>query len=278
MLIMRSHSLRLQHCASQHGCRMKTNPFLLDHQTLNKQTPLSDVDVFTRGCQQRMWIDVFFNCTPDNFELDQWKLNCAKHKTPCPSSVLPSVHTPALLFHIQPAPLSSPPCSAETQNKALMFFTTAPFHSHWCNIAPMTKQSPPFCQVRSTNNSVAAISQTLQRGHCTQVNAEQRHTVVTYFCRDVMVIITSNVRNKFWFCNNPSEGGLTFLSECSQHQVGKPCTFNCNMNPHLILARHVQVNSLPGHTTIYIHVFISCVIYNVIAAARFGCTIIKRRV
>lgn len=208
MLTMRSHSLRLQHCASQHGCRMKTNPFLLDHQTLNKLTPLSAVDVFRRGCQQRIWIDVFFNCTPDNFKLDQWKLNCAKHKIPLP--LLCSA------IHPHPcSPLSHPTCPAVlTQNKALMFLTTAPFHSHWCNIAAMTKQSPPFCQVRSTNNSVAAISQTLQRGHCTQVNAEQRHTVITYFCRDVMLIITSNVRNKFWFCNNPSEEGLTFLSEC----------------------------------------------------------------
>lgn len=189
--------------------------------------------------------------------------------------------TPALLFHIQPAPLSSPPCSAETQNKALMFLTTAPFHSHWCNIAPMTKQSPPFCQVRSTNNSVAAISQTLQRGHCTQVNAEQRDTVITYFCRDVMLIITSNVRNKFWFCNNPSEGGFTFLSECivsTRWESPVPLTVTWIPTwswPDMFRWTRYQV------TQQFTFMYSSRVIYNVIAAAaaaRFGCTMIKRRV
>lgn len=39
------------------------------------------------------------------------------------------------------------------------------------------------------------------------------------------------------------------------------------MNPHMILARLVQVNSVPGQTTVYKRVFNSSLVYNVTTAA-----------
>lgn len=154
-----------------------------------------DCCLCSRGCVYRRLLLAgsrcfLIRCISEDYESDQWPVNCAKHRTLHPSySAPPSIHSPALLFHIQPALLSSavptqlcPP----HQNKPLVFSPHRPppppplfffcFRRLYYSLNP--SQNPPFCQVQFTDR-IAAISQTLQ---CTDTGYVQRRGKSKHCC------------------------------------------------------------------------------------------------